>query len=351
MSLGTSLSILPYWYYAVSFFPPARLSTKLSFPHRRSAGVNRLPASHQPSPNCLFHDKKAPGMVVMCQKAIFPADEKQFLVMTDTRSIVNFRRREALNTNGDLLWTPFFFDLPDSSFTTDRDAEESRACCSIDHERPGLPPSFRLRVIQQLLRPTFDIASVTKVGACDITYSITARLLKGEYEVARTSKKWLYTPTTIDPSPPLAVSDFPGEYQISAQNFAMDLLHLKRYGRLSVHIAELSALLIEQDKIHSAKTVSISPIFRLYPPSGLAGAKEPVLCECECTFFLEADSFFSPSCQGMILPRAHPLPPSLIFKGSSGQSQRCRFPLQSWHPTIGMFNRSQVLPVRTSNLV
>jgi hypothetical protein len=145
-----------------------------------------------------------------------------------------------------------------------------------------------------LLPPSFQIASrlplSSKHGSCTIVYTVRARVVHRNLQVASSSHELDYIPPPLGLPPPLEPADFPDEYHLFDSARLKDgMLHKRKLGPkiISISSAEPSPLLCTPNKL-SWTTLSLQ--FRL---DGRPKPPTSKHSDCELSTQLKALTFVS----------------------------------------------------------
>lgn len=236
----------------------------------------------------------------------------------------DFRCQKSTESGDSISEAPFFFNLLPCGYT-----ESQTFCCSEEHCRQPLPPSFRAKPTYPL---TWKTNSTSSLGLrrCNINYSVTARLWNDGEVVTEVSRPWTYTPQSHFPAPPISVSDFPKEYRLFAKAFASDFFKLRVYGELSAEIEQAKPILVRQVADEEAIALSVPVKLRA------ECSQQPDITRCDGSFSLETNTFFSIKCQGATLPQLHDMPPTVAAERVKSTQQVFRCAIDSWHRAIGI---------------
>ncbi|KAJ2977495.1 hypothetical protein NQ176_g4339 [Zarea fungicola] len=165
--------------------------------------------------------------------------------------------------------------------------------------------------------------STLRLSECKIKYNVTSKVWKDGKMIAHASREWKYIPTA-EAAPPIPITDFPGEYQLSARTFATNVRRLKIYGLLSIQIEEPRPVLITPAEMTSGAQVVI--------PTKLCirNSEEPDIIGCKCELSLESYTYCSTICQGATLPRLHKLPLLTMAERSKRTLEACGVSTLLW---------------------
>lgn len=248
--------------------------------------------------------------------------------MTHTFLTKDFRRQKSVDSGESVSEVPFFFNFLPSGYT-----DCQTFCCSEEHCRQPLPPSFTAKPSYPL---TWKENSVSSLGLrkCEIKYSVTARLWNDGEVVAEVSRPWTYTPRSHVPPPPISVSDFPKEYRLSAKEFATDLIKLKVYGEISAKVEQARPILVRDPAAEEAIALSVPVKLRA------ECTQRPDITKCDCEFSLETNKLFSIKCQGAKIPQLHDMPLTVGAERVKSRQQTYTSSDISWHRAVGrsLFN-------------
>lgn len=253
----------------------------------------------------------------------FHGNTMQLLSMTNTLSIEGLDERNPTREQT----IPFFFDVP--SYCSEPVSDPSR-CCSDRHERHPLPPSMQLQQTPSnvWMSEAIDGGSTLRLSECRIKYYVTSKVWKDGKIIANASKEWKYIPTA-EAAPPIPITDFPGEYQLSAKTFAANVRRLRIYGLLNIQIEQPRPVLITRAEMTTGAQVVIPTKLRI------RNSEEPDIIDCKCELSLESYTFCSTICQGATLPRLHKLPLLAIAERSKRTLQECGVPTLPWRRMTG----------------
>lgn len=248
--------------------------------------------------------------------------------MTHTFLTKDFRRKKDSDSAESVSEVPFFFNFLRSGYT-----DCQTFCCSEEHCRQPLPPSFTAKPAYPL---TWKKNSVSSLGLrqCEIKYSVTARLWNDGEAVTEVSRPWTYTPRSPLPPPPISVSDFPKEYRLFAKEFATDLIKLKVYGEISAEVEQARPILVRELGAEEAVAVSVPVKLRA------ECAQQPDITRCDCELSLETNKLFSIKCQGAKIPQLHDMPLTVAAERVKSRQQTYTCSDISWHRAVGtsLFN-------------
>lgn len=244
--------------------------------------------------------------------------------MTHTFLTKDFRRKKEIGGKNCVSEVPFFFNFLPSGYT-----DCQTFCCSEEHCRQPLPPSFTAKPSYPL---TWKKNSISSLGLrkCEIKYSVTARLWNDGEAVVEVSRPWNYTPRSHLPPPPISVSDFPKEYRLRAKEFATDLIKLKVYGEISAEIEQAQPIWVSE--LAAQEAIALSVPVKLQAEC----AQQPDITSYNCEFSLETNKLFSIKCQGAKIPQLHDMPLTVAAERVRSRQQTCTSSDISWHRAVGM---------------
>jgi hypothetical protein len=220
------------------------------------------------------------------------SDELQLVTLTDARPSTTFVWQ---NSDKQTCCTDFYFDIPNSVTVPTSECKSPSAGQSLQL----LPPSLRLRKVIRN-QSEFNYGHSSHVvdntsGAGEVLYQVSARLIFQGRPIAKTSREILLIPI-VEPSPPLDIGDFAGEYQVAASASVTTISKMKSWGELLVTTVEPEPLMLslENSAALSVSKVLLKFLFQQHisdvartPSAG------PDLLECEVVTNLEATTYFS----------------------------------------------------------
>jgi len=210
--------------------------------------------------------------------------------LTDVKAVSDFQCTLSGDRRKKECLTPFYFAIPRSAVSP-HDPEYAAEVVSSEPSRSpqALPPSLRIRTQPKSSPMEPDYGTY---GSCDVEYTVTAKALLRGTTVAETSREVLLTPSA-ESSPPLDITDFPGEYRLSASSMLMNPLRLKKYGQLFVTSSEIEPMTVAVQNGETSTGSGSVVLDLIFRPNDHKDTTVPDFMDCEVATQLEAMTYYS----------------------------------------------------------